>query len=195
MGSRIFIKIVLLVILIPLCFSCKSNIPYTEDMKLDLKNMFVKDQNAQVYDMKKVERKEYSDSMEVEFNKLCVKNLLVVKKYFKDYGFPGIKENGKDASLNFWLIVQHGDHDVAFQGKVLKAMKKELKTKNVNLQNYAYLYDRVQKNKNKPQLYGTQMVWDSLGVHMPYNLKSPEKVNQRRAEMGMETIEEYLKQF
>ena len=84
MGSRIFIKIVLLVILIPLCFSCKSNIPYTEDMKLDLKNMFVKDQNAQVYDMKKVERKEYSDSMEVEFNKLCVKNLLVVKKYFKD---------------------------------------------------------------------------------------------------------------
>ena len=110
-------------------------------------------------------------------------------------GHAGQKKNGKAASLNFWLIVQHGDHDVAFQKKVLKAMKKELKTKNVLSQNYAYLYDRVKKNENKPQLYGTQMVWDSLGVHSPYNLKSPEKINERRAEMGLETIEEYLKLF
>ena len=188
-------KLILLIVVSLFFNSCKSNIPYTEDMKFELKKMYVEDQKAQVYDIKKVTRKEYSDSMEVEFDKLCVKNLLVVKGYFTEYGFPGIKENGKETSLNFWLIIQHGDHDVTFQKKVLKAMKKEFKIKNVNPQNYAYLYDRVQKNLNKPQLYGTQMVWNSKGVHTPYNLKSPEKVNERRATMGMETIEEYLKLF
>lgn len=175
--------------------SCKPKIPYTETMKLDLKDRYVKDQKAQEYDLKKVERKEYSDSMDMEFTKLCDRNALVVKKYFQEHGYPGIKENGKEASLQFWLLVQHADNDVAFQKKVLKAMKKELQSNNVNIRNYAYLYDRVKKNENKPQLYGTQMVWDSMGVHFPYKLKYPEKINQLRAEMELEPIEEYLKLF
>jgi hypothetical protein len=188
-------KIILTIIFTYFCFSCSPKIPYTDDMKLELKNMYVKDQNAQKYDLKKVHRKEYSDSMEIEFNKLCEKNLIVVKKYFKENGFPGIKENGDATALHFWLIVQHGDNDVTFQKKVIKAMKKELKAKNISPRNYAYLYDRVKKNENKPQCYGTQMVWDSNGIHSPYKLKSPEKVNQRRALMGLEPIEDYIKSF
>ncbi len=164
-------------------------------MKMELQNMYLKDQKAQEYDLTKVKRKEYSDSMEVEFNKLCERNLITIKNYFKTNGFPGIKENGKETSLHFWLIVQHGDNDVSFQEKVLIAMKKELKFNNVNKQNYAYLYDRVQKNKNMPQLYGTQMIWDSKGKHYPYKLKFPEKVNELRKEMGLEPLEEYLKLF
>lgn len=182
-------------ILMLLFFSCKSKIQYTEDMKLNLKNMYINDQNVQKYDLKKAERKEYSDSMNIECNKVFEKNLIVVKKYFKENGFPGINENGKETALHFWAIVQHGDHDVAFQKKVLKAIKKELKTKNVSTRNYAYLYDRVQKNENKPQLYGTQMIWNSQGVHSPYKLEAPEKVNERRAEMGLEPIEDYVKSF
>lgn len=88
------VKIILIIIFASFCFSCKPKIPYTDDMKLELKNMHVKDQNAQKYDLKKVNRKEYSDSMEIEFNKVCKKNLIVVKKYFNENGFPGIKENG-----------------------------------------------------------------------------------------------------
>lgn len=184
----------LLFILI-LCVSCQRNIPYTEDMKNNLKNMYDKDQKAQEYDMTKVERKSYSDSMEVAFNSLIIKNTIVVKKYFEEYGFPGIKENGKDTTLHFWLLVQHSDYDVDFQNQVLKAMEKDLATKNVTLSEYAYLYDRVKKNQNKPQLYGTQMVWDSHGVHIPYNLESPENVNERRKAMGLNSIEDYLKEF
>jgi hypothetical protein len=164
-------------------------------MKTELKLMYEKDQKAQEYDMKKVQRKSYGDSMEVEFDLLCKRNTIVIKQYFKENGYPGIKENDKKTSLYFWLIVQHSDHDVAFQKKVLKSMKKELKNKNVIPANYAYLYDRVRKNENKSQLYGTQMVWDSHGVHSPYNLKSPETVNERRAAMGLNTIEDYLKEF
>lgn len=184
-----------LLLIYMLCFSCKSNKPYTENMKIELERMYKEDQDAQKYDPKKSVRKEYSDSMQVAFNKLCVKNLIVVKKYFKENGFPSVKENGKETALNFWLIVQHGDHDVDFQNKILKAMKKEFNKKNISARNYAYLYDRVKKNQKKPQLYGTQMVWDSNGVHSPYNLKCPKKVNLRREKMGLGTIEEYIKEF
>lgn len=178
-----------------LCFSCKSNIPYSEDMKIELKRMYNEDQNAQKYDMKKISKKEYSDSMRLAFNKICEKNLITIKKYLNENGFPGIKENGKEAALNFWLIAQHCDFDVNFQKKVLKVMKKELNKNNVNSRNYAYLYDRVKKNENKSQLYGTQMVWDSLGKHRPYKLKCPKSVNLRRQKMGLGTIEDYIKEF
>ena len=188
-------KTTLFILILTLLVSCKTKIPYSESMKMELKNMYLKDQKAQEYDLTKVKRKEYSDSMEIEFNKLCQRNLITIKKYFKTNGFPGIKENGKETSLHFWLIVQHGDNDVSFQEKVLSAMKKELKFNNVNKQNYAYLYDRVQKNKNKPQLYGTQMIWDSKGKHFPYKLKFPDKVNELRAEMDLEPLEEYIKLF
>ncbi|MEW5675469.1 DUF6624 domain-containing protein [Flavobacterium enshiense] len=188
-------KLVLMIILASFCISCTSKKPYTDAMKLELKDMYTKDMNAQKYDLKKAGRKSYSDSMRVEFDKVSKDNLIIAKKYFKEYGFPGIKENGKETALNFWLIVQHGDHDVAFQKKVLNAMKRELKTQNVSSRNFAYLYDRVKKNENKPQLYGTQMVWDNKGVHSPYKLEAPETVNKRRAEMGLESIEDYLKSF
>ena len=188
-------KLILYIIILSICISCKSKIPYDNNMKSELENMYFKDQKAQEYDLTKVRRKEYSDSMEVEFNKLCAKNLAVVKKYFKENGFPGIRENGKVTSLYFWLIVQHGDTDVAFQSNVLKAMKKELRSNNVNRQNYAYLFDRVRKNKNQPQLYGTQMVWNSKGVHTLYKLQSPGNINKLRAEMELEPIEDYIKLF
>jgi hypothetical protein len=189
--TKLFSATILMIFL----FSCKSKIQYTEEMKLNLKNMYINDQNVQKYDLKKAERKGYSDSMKAECNKVFEKNLIVVKKYFNENGFPGIKENGKETALHFWLIVQHGDNDVAFQKKVLKAIKKELKTKNASSRNYAYLYDRVQKNENKPQLYGTQMIWNSQGVNSPYKLEVPEKVNQLRAEMELEPIEDYIKSF
>jgi hypothetical protein len=175
--------------------SCKSNIPYTEIMKSELRQMYLEDQRLQTYDLKKVERKEYSDSMANEFNLLCKKNTIVIKKYFNDYGYPGIKENGQDASIKFWVIAQHSDHDIDFQKKVLKAMKKELRKKNIDSRNYAYLFDRVMKNENKPQLYGTQMIWDSLGKHSLYRIKCPKKLNIRREKMGLEIVESYVEGF
>ena len=45
-------------------------------------------------------------------------------------------------------------------------------------------------DEGKPQIYGSQIKGDKL-----YQLENPETVNQRRKEMGMGTIEDYLKNF
>ena len=168
---------------------------YPESIKKDLEKRYQDDQKLQVWDSKKEQFKTYRDSMETALKNVCIKNLDATKSYFKDYGFPGIKENGAQTALHFWLIVQHGDHDVDFQNSVLIAMEKQLINDNVYTRNYPYLYDRVQKNKNKPQLYGTQIIYDEAGLPKVYNLENPNLVNDRRKNMGLETIELYLKQF
>ena len=168
---------------------------YPESIKKDLQKRYQDDQKLQIWDSTKDQFKTYRDSMELSLKNVCIKNLEAAKSYFKDYGFPGIKENCAQTALHFWLIVQHGDHDVDFQNSVLIAMEKQLTTDNASTRNYAYLYDRVQKNKNKPQLYGTQIVYDEAGLPKVYNLENPNLVNDKRKKMGLETIESYLKQF
>lgn len=90
-------------------------------------------------------------------------NLNKAKGLINKYGWPTISQIGKDGQNNLWLIVQHADQDVFFQQSALSLMEKLKGTTEINLENYAFLYDRVQCNLNYKQLYGTQVVWTSNG--------------------------------
>ena len=85
------------------------------------------------------------------------------KEIIKQYVWLKISQIGKDGQNNLWLIVQHADQDVLFQQTALKAMKKLQGTKEINMEIYAFLYDRVQCNLNYKQLYGTQVEWTDNG--------------------------------
>jgi len=50
--------------------------------------------------------------------------------------------------------------------------------------------DRMLMDEGKPQIYGSQIKNGKL-----YKLENPETVNERRKEMGLEPIEDYLKYF
>ncbi|MCL9803903.1 hypothetical protein NAT51_00095 [Flavobacterium amniphilum] len=165
-------------------------------MKARIASMYEEDQRCQRFDTDRIikEGKKYTDSMNNEKNRIMEENTLIAKQYFTEKGYPGIKENGESISMKFWALVQHSDHDVDFQKKALKSMKKELRNKNVSIRNYAYLHDRVHKNKGKKQLYGTQVEW-STGRPLPYDLKYPEKVDTLRKEVGLEPLKEYLDSF
>ncbi len=120
-------------------------------------------------------------------------NMIILKKIFKEYGFMGIEEVGKQGSGNFWLMMQHCDRDPKFQEEVLSEMKKHIERKNANPSNYAYLIDRVNGNTGKPQVYGTQMKLNQEGSsYEPLPVIEPENLNKRRAEVGLGTIEEYI---
>jgi hypothetical protein len=120
-------------------------------------------------------------------------NMIVLKKLFKEYGFLGIEEVGKQGSNNFWLMMQHCDGDPKFQEEVLSEMKKHIERKNASSSNYAYLIDRVNVNTGKPQVYGTQMkVNNDRSSYEPQSVIDPENLNKRRAEVGLNTIEEYI---
>jgi len=177
-------------------YSCKSIKPkvYTDEMKSNLEHMFKQDQELQNWNSERINDKMYVDSMNVELEKLCIKNCNIVKAYYLDYSYPILSLNDEKTAKLFWLIVQHSDHDVDFQEKVLKTMKKELKNGNIIKRNYAYLYDRVMFNKGKKQFYGTQIDW-STGKSVLYKIKKPSSKDIRRKEMELNTLNDYLDSF
>lgn len=179
-----------------LCLSCKSIEPkvYTDEMKTKLEQMFKQDQDLQNWNSERINDKKYVDSMNFELEKLCIKNCNIIKSYYYNYSYPILKLNDERTAKLFWLIVQHSDHDLDFQEEVLKTMRKELKNRNVIKRNYAYLYDRVMFNKGKKQLYGTQIDW-STGNPLPYPLKRSNKIDERRKDMELNTLKEYLDSF
>ncbi|MFD1079553.1 DUF6624 domain-containing protein, partial [Longispora fulva] len=116
-----------------------------------------------------------------------------LRKIIEQYGFPGYDRVGKEGSADFWRMVQHSDHDPAFQKLVLDKMLPEVKNNNAEAEKYGYLVDRVNLNTGKPQLYGTQLAYRSnTGQPYPRNLSDSSNVNKRRMELGMEPLEDYL---
>ena len=120
-------------------------------------------------------------------------NLAMAKKIIAKYGYPGYNLVGEDGSNRFWAIVQHCDDDVPFQLLVLKLMYKQVLRKNASGENYAYLQDRVLVNGHKKQLYGTQLRYNpaSRKSH-PFPIQDSLHVNDRRRQMGMGTLAEYI---
>jgi hypothetical protein len=127
-----------------------------------------------------------------QINQSDLKNLNKAKEIIKQYGWLKISQIGKDGQNNLWLIVQHADRDVLFQQTALLAMEKLKGTKEINMENYAFLYDRVQCNLNYKQLYGTQVVWTSNGEASAFRPIIKEYMtDERRGKIGLQPLQIY----
>jgi hypothetical protein len=115
-----------------------------------------------------------------------------LEEIFENFGYPGYNLVGEKGSQDFWVMVQHCDSDPAFQSRVLDKLKIEVDNKNANGSCYGLLTDRVRINTGEKQIYGTQVIYNSLGQAYPKSLADSVNVNKRRAEVGLEPIEEYL---
>lgn len=107
-----------------------------------------------------------------------------------EIGWPSISKVGTDGSANAWLLVQHADHDHEFQKSCLELMKAESDGE-VSKSNIAYLEDRIAVAEGRPQIYGTQFHKNSDGQLVPRPIANEEGVDERRKNMGLETLAEY----
>ncbi len=122
----------------------------------------------------------------------------ILEKIVRQYGYPGFRQVGQKSSDNFWLLVQHADAYPTFQRQVLKLMWPEVKRKNANPTNYAYLTDRVALNAGQLSEYGTQVTYEGAGPNIravARPLRDPARVNKRRAAVGLEPLETYLENW
>ena len=114
-----------------------------------------------------------------------------MKEIIDEIGFPTIPLVGKEGSHNAWLLIQHADRDIEFQEKCLELM--ESANPDVVIQkDIAYLEDRIRVNGKRPQLYGTQFT-QSNGEHILQPIENIEEVDERRAKMGMDTLEDQIR--
>jgi len=118
----------------------------------------------------------------------------LLEDILRTHGFPNYALVGKTSSHNFWLLVQHCDDDPAFQRQVLALMKEEVRRGNADPRDYAYLVDRVNLNTGKLQVYGTQVDYQD-GKAVPRTLQDAGRVDQRRKEVGLKPLAEYLREM
>lgn len=109
------------------------------------------------------------------------RNLEIVVNLIEQCGMPKYDEIGE---LPFWGII------VAFQHSNLKNLKKYYPLIKNEIGIMPMVEDRILMWERKPQLYGTQIENGRL-----YELFEPEKVNKRRAEVGLDPLQDYLKRW
>jgi len=129
-----------------------------------------------------------------EVEAIDVRNTARMKEIVAAHGWPGKSLVGEDGANAAWLLVQHADKDPEFQQRCLDLLAEAVKKGEASGQDLAYLTDRVLVAQKKPQRYGTQ-VHEEGGKRVPMALEDEAHVDQRRAEVGLPPLAEYMKQI
>lgn len=116
------------------------------------------------------------------------KNTERMKEIIAEIGWPTRTKVGEEGMKDAWLLVQHADHDVEFQRQCLVLMHAE-NPGEVRKRDIAYLTDRIRVNEGNLQVYGSQFD-DEGGVFTPKPIEDEERVDERRKEMELGTLEE-----
>lgn len=157
-----------------------------DDLRSELLQMVEKEQNLrlqwiQVADSISEERLRY------EVEQIDNLHLIKLKEVVKNFGWPGYSFIGPEGSHAFWLLVQHTP-DYDFQSQCLELLEQAVMNQEASPIDLAYLKDRVYIHFGKKQIYGTQLD-DNFTF---YPIEDEEFVNERRAAIGLPSIEEYL---
>ena len=121
-------------------------------------------------------------------------NEIEVTEIIEKRGWVGKSLVGGEANTALWAVIQHAPLEM--QEKYLPLLKESvLKGESVG-GHLALLEDRILMRNDKPQIYGSQLTPDKVtGKPVVYEIKDPEYVNQRRKEIGLGPIQDYIKRW
>lgn len=173
-----------------------SNFCVGQDLEKQLDSIYSNDQKYRLQ-LREIEKKYGSNSIEL---KECWKmiqendsiNIIKVRSIFDQYGWPSADIIGKKGSKTLFLVIQHAD--IETQEKYLPIMRGAVKNGNAAAGQLALLEDRVALRRNKKQIYGSQIGKDpDTKLYYVRPLEDPDHVNERRASVGLEKLEKYIK--
>ena len=145
----------------------------------------------------KIRSNEYAqcENLQSAMGEVDNNNTVLLSKLIGIYSWFPISTFGDEIASDAWLIVQH-TQDIALQHKVLFIMQNLITCNEANKEHYALLYDRVALNYRDigiKQKYGTQFTIEGNKVVMePYD-GSIAKIEERRKNLGMQSLQEYEK--
>lgn len=113
-----------------------------------------------------------------------------MKAIVQQYGWPTFRMVGKRGADAAWYLVQHADHDVAWQERCLALMRSAMTRGQATQRLFAMLTDRVLVNQGKWQLYGTQWCSDRGTLELRRPIRDRRRLAARRRVAGMNTFRE-----
>ena len=117
-------------------------------------------------------------------------NTAWLERVVRERGWPGRSLVGEDGAQAAWYLVQHADHQPAFQRTCLDLMDDAVARGEASAAEWAYLTDRVLLAEGRPQRYGTQFTMGPDGLE-PQPMEAPDRVDERRASAGLGALAEY----
>ena len=124
----------------------------------------------------------------IKYAKEDHRNQELVISIIEKCGMPTLNEVSQKHMNAIWLGLQHTT--AKYRKKYFPKIEQAVKNGDLSKEQYALMKDRILMDEGKPQIYGSQIKDNKL-----YKLENPETVNERRKEMGMGTIEDYLRNF
>lgn len=117
-----------------------------------------------------------------------------VKHILDTRGWLGPDVVGGKGSLTLFLVIQHADS--ATQQKYLPLLRQAVQEGKAQPSHFALMEDRTRVRRGEKQLYGSQLKTDpATGKYILEPIEDEPNVNKRRAAIGMEPLEQYLKRF
>lgn len=182
-----------------------SNVNDKECVKKELQQMVEADQYMRnfyvetpyLHGYSEDEKKLFYEKAIVLMLSLDSKHTSEVKRLLKTYRWFTISSFDAETDRNAWLLVQHADNEPDFQKDVLKILETFYPDYETDPKNYAYLFDRVAISAHNPSLrvlqkYGTQGECKRPGEWKPFPIENPEQLDQRRFEVGLNPMTEYI---
>ncbi len=123
-----------------------------------------------------------------------LKNAARLEEMLAKNGWLGKSLVGEDGAEAAWLIVQHAISRPDLQRRFLPLLKAQIERGENPAWQAAFLEDRILSFEGKPQIYGSQFDWNERDAMSPNEIFDPEKIDERRAAVGLEThYSEYIK--
>jgi hypothetical protein len=119
-------------------------------------------------------------------------NAARLRKIIDAHGWPGHHLAGEDGAEAAWLIAQHAIGEPPFQRRCLELLRAAANAGDGPTWQAAFLEDRIRVFEGKPQRYATQFEIGDDGWPIPYEIEEPEKVDERRRAVGLESLAERL---
>ncbi len=115
-------------------------------------------------------------------------NLEIIVSFLDKCGMPTLADVDDVQMAAIWAVLQHAPP--SYQSKYIPLLEEAADNGDIKWGVIAMMKDRALMYEGKPQVYGTQVSNGQL-----YELEEAEYVNQRRAAIGMDPIEDYLRRF
>ena len=120
-------------------------------------------------------------------------NLEKVAAIINQHGYPGKTLVGEQLSHAAFLVLQHAD--LKTQEKYLPLLMDAAEQGELGKSFLPLMIDRIRVKKDQPQLYGTQFFYNEKGEIDFFPIEDEAGLDKRRAEMGLEPFDNYLKRI
>jgi hypothetical protein len=121
-------------------------------------------------------------------------NLLKVSAILDTHGWLGPEVVGNNGNSALFLVIQHSPLQV--QLKYIPMLRAAVKAGKARPSSLALMEDRVALRQGKKQIYGSQIGTNpATGIDYVQPLEDPDHVDERRAEVGLQPLADYVKNW